>query len=100
MDGMGAPPMDEFPEGVKKEVITEAEAEWKTPKNGDEVFVHYVGTLESGEEFDSSRSRNKPFNFELGRGSVIKGWDVGVKTMKKGEVAKLTLSPEFAYGAA
>lgn len=90
----------ELPEGVKKEIITEApEAEWKTPKRGDEVKVHYVGTLASdGSQFDSSRDRGKPFEFTLGKGQVIKGWDLGVATMKKGEVAKFTLAPEFAYG--
>merc|ERR1719160_1274826 len=90
----------ELPEGIRKEVVTEAPAEcWKTPKKGDEVTVHYVGTLESdGSEFDSSRGRNEPFVFTLGKGQVIKGWDLGVATMKKGEVAKFTLSPEFAYG--
>merc|ERR1719229_33306 len=101
MDGgdMGGSPR-ELPEGVKKEVITEAPPEcWKKPKAGDEVTVHYVGTLASdGSEFDSSRSRGQPFVFTLGKGQVIKGWDLGVATMKKGELAKFTLAPEFAYG--
>mmetsp|Transcript_9990 Transcript_9990/g.21978 ORF Transcript_9990/g.21978 Transcript_9990/m.21978 type:complete len:572 (-) Transcript_9990:468-2183(-) len=88
-----------LPEGVKKEVITEVQG-WKTPKKGDEVTVHYVGTLLSdGSKFDSSRDRGQPFVFTLGQGQVIKGWDVGVATMKRGEVAKFTLAPEFAYGA-
>merc|ERR1712136_575725 len=57
------------------------------------------GTLQSdGSEFDSSRSRGKPLTFTLGQGQVIQGWDKGVATMKQGEVAKFTLSPEFAYG--
>merc|ERR1719436_2105208 len=102
-DDMGdyAPP-NSLPDGVTKEILTEAPSEnWKKPKAGDEVSVHYVGTLESdGSEFDSSRSRGDPFKFTLGRGQVIKGWDLGVATMKKGEVAKFTLAPEFAYGAA
>ncbi|CAK9000614.1 unnamed protein product [Durusdinium trenchii] len=90
-----------LPEGVEKEIITDAPAgNYKQPKSGDEVTVHYVGTLASdGSQFDSSRSREKPFNFTLGKGQVIKGWDLGVATMKKGEVAKFTLSPDYAYGA-
>ena len=82
-DDMGS----ELPEGVQKEVLTPAaDGNWKMPKRGDEVTVHYVGTLQSdGSEFDSSRSRGTPFNFTLGRGQVIKGWDLGVATMKKGE---------------
>eukprot|EP00931_Biecheleriopsis_adriatica_P033998 TRINITY_DN19685_c0_g1_i1.p1 TRINITY_DN19685_c0_g1~~TRINITY_DN19685_c0_g1_i1.p1 ORF type:complete len:583 (+),score=214.97 TRINITY_DN19685_c0_g1_i1:62-1750(+) len=101
-DDMDTYPMNasKLPEGVGKEIITEAaEANWKKPKAGDEVEVHYVGTLQSdGSEFDSSRSRGKPFSFTLGQGQVIKGWDLGVASMKKGEVAKFTLAPEFAYG--
>ena len=62
-------------------------------------FSCQVGTLHSdGSEFDSSRSRDKAFTFTLGQGQVIKGWDVGVASMKKGELAKFTLAPEFAYG--
>jgi len=93
-------PPAELPEGIKKEIITEAPSEsYKKPKTGDEVTVHYVGTLESdGTEFDSSRARSKPFEVTLGKGQVIKGWDLGVATMKKGEVAKFTLAPEYAYG--
>lgn len=61
-----------LPEGVEKEVITEADsANWKTPKAGDEVTVHYVGTLASdGSEFDSSRGRGQPFVFTMGRGQA------------------------------
>jgi len=92
----------DLPAGVLKEISTEAHKDnWQKPKQGDEVTVHYVGTLQSdGTEFDSSRARDKPFVFTLGRGQVIKGWDLGVATMKKGEVAKFTLSPQFAYGDA
>merc|ERR1719421_2399133 len=93
---MGQP----LPEGIKKEIIRAAPDEnWKTPKKGDEVSVHYVGTLESdGSQFDSSRDRGEYFKFTLGVGQVIKGWDLGVATMKKGEIAKFTISPEFGYG--
>jgi len=95
-----APPAEQLPEGIKKEILKAAPSDcWKKPKGGDEVTVHYVGTLESdGSEFDSSRGRNKPFEFTLGKGQVIQGWDQGVATMKKGELAKFTLAPEFAYG--
>lgn len=99
-DDFAPPPTEELPKGVKKEIITEPPSEnWRKPKKGDQVQVHYVGTLESdGTEFDSSRSRGKPFEFTLGQGSVIKGWDLGVATMKKGEIAKFTLASQFAYG--
>lgn len=61
--------------------------------------VHYTGRLLDGTVFDSSKKRNEPFVFKIGAGQVIKGWDQGVATMKVGEHAILTCSPEFAYGA-
>lgn len=70
-----------------------------TPKTGDLVVVHYTGWLTNGKKFDSSVDRGEPFEFVLGRGQVIKGWDVGVASMQVGDKIRLTIPPEMGYGA-
>lgn len=60
-------------------------------KKGDTVSVHYIGALENGTKFDSSVDRGTPFEFSLGAGQVIPGWEIGVEGMKVGEVRKLTI---------
>ncbi len=83
-------------QGLKIEVLTEGTGE--VTKNGDIVSVHYIGTLENGTKFDSSRDRGTPFSFTLGAGQVIQGWDQGVLGMKIGEKRKLTIPSDLAYG--
>jgi len=68
-------------------------------KAGDNVRVHYVGKLTDGTTFDSSRDRGQPFDFALGAGQVIPGWDEGVVGMRVGGLRKLTVPPALGYGA-
>lgn len=68
-------------------------------KAGDTVSVHYVGTLENGIKFDSSRDRDKPFEFTIGAGQVILGWEQGIAGMKVGGKRKLIIPPELGYGS-
>jgi peptidylprolyl isomerase len=68
--------------------------------NGTKVSVHYVGVaFSTGEEFDASWNRGQPFEFKLGKGQVIPGWDLGVQGMKVGGRRKLTIPSAMAYGA-
>jgi protein-disulfide isomerase len=66
---------------------------------GDKLVVHYVGTLDDGSTFDSSRSRSTPFEFELGRGMVIKGWENGLAGMRVGGKRTIVIPPNEAYGS-
>lgn len=83
--------------GLKIEELSEGEGE--TAAAGQQVSVHYTGWLTDGQKFDSSVDRNQPFQFALGRGMVIRGWDEGVAGMKVGGKRKLTIPPHLGYGA-
>ena len=80
--------------GVKKKILNEGSG--SLPENGNEVHVNYVGRNSDNKIFD--QTKDKPFTFKIGDGKVIKGWDLGVKTMKVGEKAEFILSPDYAYG--
>lgn len=85
------------PSGLKYEDVKVGTGD--AAETGKTVSVHYTGWLTDGKKFDSSKDRGQPFEFPLGGGRVIKGWDEGVKGMKVGGVRKLTIPPELGYGA-
>jgi peptidylprolyl isomerase len=70
-----------------------------TPKSGDQVTVNYTGWLSDGKVFDSTSKTGQPFAFGLGKGTVIKGWEEGVATMKLGGMRILTIPPALGYGS-
>lgn len=78
--------------------LDRTEGAGETPKRGQQVTVHYTGTLEDGTKFDSSLDRGEPFTFRIGVGQVIRGWDEGVITMKVGGKRKLIIPPHLGYG--
>jgi FKBP-type peptidyl-prolyl cis-trans isomerase FkpA len=81
---------------LKIEIIKEGSG--LQPRLGHQVTVHYTGWLVDGNKFDSSVDRGEPFEFTLGKGQVIQGWDRGVATMCVGQKVKLTIPPDMAYG--
>ena len=83
--------------GLKYEDVKVGTGETATA--GTTVSVHYTGWLTDGKKFDSSKDRGKPFEFPLGGGRVIKGWDEGVEGMKVGGVRKLTIPASLGYGS-
>ncbi len=85
--------------GIKRAVPAE-QCSRKT-KKGDQLEMHYRGTLKAtGEQFDASYDRGQPFSFQLGAGQVIKGWDQGLLDMCIGEARKLVIPPNLGYGKA
>ena len=83
--------------GLKYDDLTFGDGPLAT--TGQTVSVHYTGWLTNGTKFDSSKDRDEPFEFKLGAGHVIRGWDEGVQGMKVGGIRKLTIPPQLAYGA-
>ena len=83
--------------GLTYEDLTEGTG--ASPQTGQTVVVHYTGWLTNGTKFDSSLDRRSPFQFAIGQGQVIAGWDEGVSSMKIGGRRKLTIPPSLGYGA-
>jgi FKBP-type peptidyl-prolyl cis-trans isomerase FkpA len=95
--GAATPAEVTTPSGLKYQDIKEGNGDIATA--GKTVAVHYTGWLTNGTKFDSSKDRGQVFEFPLGGGRVIRGWDEGVQGMKVGGVRKLTIPPELGYGA-
>ncbi len=83
--------------GLKYKDLSEGEGDLAV--SGQRVSVHYTGWLLDGEKFDSSVDRNQPFEFALGKGMVIRGWDEGVAGMRVGGKRRLTIPPQLGYGS-
>ena len=82
---------------ISKEILVKGD-EKTFPQKGQQLTMHYTGTLQDGTVFDSSVRKGRPFKFVIGVGQVIRGWDEGVMTMSLGEKCKLTCPSDFAYG--
>ena len=91
-----SPPMIRLPSGLM--YVDLKEGKGLKPIPGQTVIVHYTGWLKDGTKFDSSHDRQTPFEFPLGKGRVIKGWDLGVASMRVGGKRKLIIPPDLGYG--
>ena len=89
-------PYDYIPSALVKEDLVVGSG--PATHAGDDIVVHYVGWLENGQQFDSSRARRDPLDFALGAGDVIKGWDEGIAGMKVGGKRRLRIPARLAYG--
>jgi len=102
-DSMKEKVMELYPNAIESEegyfYVVTAEGEGATPKPNTLVTAHYEGRLLDGKVFDSSIRRNEPFQFSVGEGQVISGWDYAFLSMKKGEKRTIILPPELAYGS-
>ncbi|HXI12486.1 MAG TPA: FKBP-type peptidyl-prolyl cis-trans isomerase [Thermoanaerobaculia bacterium] len=96
MDTFAMPQNPQSASGLK--YVIDKEGTGAKPTNGQTVRVHYTGWLTNGTKFDSSRDRGEPFEFNVGQGQVIKGWDVGVADMKIGETRTIVIPPDMGYG--
>lgn len=83
--------------GVERRIITAGNG--AKPRKGNTVTVHCTGFLEDKKKFWSTKDSNQPFDFVIGQGQVIRGWDEGVAEMQVGETAELTMTGDFAYGS-
>ena len=89
--------MQSTPSGLQYEDLVVGTGD--SPRQGQTAVVHYTGWLDNGQKFDSSLDRGRPFEFQVGAGQVIKGWDEGVATMKVGGKRKLLIPPDLGYGS-
>ncbi|MGI8747156.1 MAG: FKBP-type peptidyl-prolyl cis-trans isomerase [Deinococcus sp.] len=89
--------MSDAKSGLQVEMLQEGSG--PQAQKGQTVSVHYTGTLEDGQKFDSSHDRGQPIEFVLGSGQVIRGWDEGIASLRVGDRATLTIPAELGYGA-
>jgi peptidylprolyl isomerase len=97
--GKSAVPGQEVTTSSGLKYVDEVVGSGDSPKPGSAVTVHYTGTLLDGTKFDSSVDRGQPYTFRIGTGTVIRGWDEGLMSMKVGGKRKLIVPPELGYGS-